>query len=666
LTRYEASCATDVSTDSAELHTEADTEQTRRLRHVNRLYAVLSAVNRAIIRNTGRVELLQDICRILVEVGEFRMAWFGIPDAQGWIIPEAVYGDTRGYLATIRTSVRDIPQGRGPTGTAIRENRPVICNDIPGNPFMHPWKAQAAESCFNANAAFPVRLPSGVLAGLVIYSSEKDFFSTDEEKLVQEICADTGYALEFIATEQRRAVAEEHLVQERTRLKALVGELTESEQKFHSFSNAAPDAIILLDDQDQITFWNSAAERIFGYGADEMMGQRLHPLLTPPQYCAAYHAAQEHFTRTGQGNAINRTRELTALRKNGEEFPVELSLSSFRIGGRWQAAGILRDITKRKGDETTLREQAEQLQEEVARRRSSQELLQIQQHQLEILNAELEKRIADEVIKNRDKDRALMHNEKMVSLGQLAAGVAHEINNPMGYIASNLRILSKYLDLMISYDRIREEAGTAVPTPEQQEMIANCRKEMDIETILEDSVNLVSESLDGAQQVTNIVQDMKSFSRVDAVFMQPVSLESCLERALHICHNELKYVASIRKEYEPGPDILGHPGQLNQVFLNLLVNAGQAITPPGEIVVRCWHDTEFVYAAVSDTGSGIPDTVMEKIFDPFFTTKEEGKGTGLGLSISFEIIKKHQGELFLESTVGKGTTFTVKLPALVN
>ena len=130
-----------------------------------------------------------------------------------------------------------------------------------------------------------------------------------------------------------------------------------------------------------------------------------------------------------------------------------------------------------------------------------------------------------------------------------------------------------------------------------------------------------------------------------------------------ICYNELKYVATIQKVYEPSPRILCHPGQLNQVFLNLLINAGQAIiTVPGEIVLRCWSDDDNVYASVSDTGQGIPDEILSRIFNPFFTTKEVGEGTGLGLSISYEIIKKQHGEILVMSTPGKGTTFTVRLP----
>ncbi len=309
-----------------------------------------------------------------------------------------------------------------------------------------------------------------------------------------------------------------------------------------------------------------------------------------------------------------------------------------------------------------LNEQAELLQQEVDERRKAQELLLEQQLQLESLNMELERRVADEVQKNREKDQALLQSEKMASIGQLAAGVAHEINNPMGFISSNLRTLSEYFDQMVQFDRLmQEKIGDELSAP-VREAIAEDRESLEIDYVLSDGVDLISESLGGAGRVTRIVLDLKNFSRLDALEYEAVELSSCMESALTICYNELKYVANIRKEYEPVPLVLCHPGQLNQVFLNLLVNAGQSIVPPGEVVLSCWQDGTFVYASVSDTGSGIPEEIRNRIFEPFFTTKDVGKGTGLGLSLSYEIIKRHQGELLVDSTMGVGTTFTVKLP----
>jgi two-component system, NtrC family, sensor kinase len=192
--------------------------------------------------------------------------------------------------------------------------------------------------------------------------------------------------------------------------------------------------------------------------------------------------------------------------------------------------------------------------------------------------------------------------------------------------------------------------------------------ELEIDAILDDGADLINGTLGGARRVTKIVQDLKHFTRHKRLEVQDteaITLERCLESALLICYNQLKGVAMVRKEYEPLPTVLCNQDQLSQVFLNLLLNAGQAMVAPGEIVLRSRHDELFVYVSVSDTGAGIPEKTMSKIFDPFFTSKEVGKGTGLGLSISAEIVKKHGGELLVESVVGVGTTFTVKLPRTV-
>ena len=269
---------------------------------------------------------------------------------------------------------------------------------------------------------------------------------------------------------------------------------------------------------------------------------------------------------------------------------------------------------------------------------------------LKCLNEQLEERVAEEVRKNREKESRLRQQEKLASIGQLAAGVAHEINNPMAFISGNLRVLADYFNQIVQYNNTLQEQGVGLGDSGE------------IEYILTDGVDVIAESLNGAERVTKIVSDLRSFSRVDAMESEPMALSLCMESALNICRNGMKYAATIRKEYAPIPEVLCNPGQLNQVFLNLLVNAGQAISPPGEITLRCWHDEGFVYASVTDNGEGIPEEVRERLFEPFFTTKDVGKGIGLGLSVSYEIIKNHQGEILVASEMGKGSTFTVKLP----
>ncbi len=321
----------------------------------------------------------------------------------------------------------------------------------------------------------------------------------------------------------------------------------------------------------------------------------------------------------------------------------------------------IRNYLELKRIESALQRQTDILKVEVAGHEKARELLQSQQRQLETLNGELEERVATEVKKCREKDQVLMENEKMVSLGLIAAGVAHEINNPMGYIVSNLHILADYFHQIVTSGRMGEKNDTEEPAACRGESRAVTR---DMEFILVDGADLIRESLEGAGRVTKIVQELKAFSRNDATECKTVTLVSCLESALTVAANELKYVATVRREYESDREVCCNPGQLGQVFLNLLVNAGHAIVSDklGEIVLRSWHDELFVYVSVEDTGGGIPEEIRARIFDPFFTTKEVGKGTGLGLSVSRGIMEKHRGELLVESVVGVGTTFTVKLP----
>jgi signal transduction histidine kinase len=299
--------------------------------------------------------------------------------------------------------------------------------------------------------------------------------------------------------------------------------------------------------------------------------------------------------------------------------------------------------------------QSELLQQEIEERRRVEELLQEQQQQLEF-------RVAEEVKKNREKDRMLVQNDKMASLGQVAAGVAHEINNPVGYITGNLYVLGEYFELLDRYDlAILENCRDALPLPLRNQL-NGVRETLNIRHILDDGVQLLGETRDGAARIAEIVLNLKNFSRMDAAEVEPVLLQSCLKSALMIVRNELKYVATqIREEYEEAPAILGHPGQLSQVFLNLLINAGYAIAPAGRIFLNSWSDPGYVYASVRDTGSGIPDEVKDRILEPFFTTKG-AKGTGLGLSISHDIVKRHGGDLLMESSPGKGATFTVRFP----
>ncbi len=304
--------------------------------------------------------------------------------------------------------------------------------------------------------------------------------------------------------------------------------------------------------------------------------------------------------------------------------------------------------------------------EDITLRKRSEELILEKQELLQTFNIRLEERVEEEISKSRGKDLMVMRQEKLASLGQLAAGVAHEINNPVSFVDSNMREFADYFNQMKKYLTLQQELLGHTATQEQLEELALSAQKLEIPMILDDGASLLTESLDGVKRVAQIVHDLKNFVRVDTEEYEPVDLTSCLERALTIVFNELKYVAVIVKEYLPLPLTLCNPGQLNQVFLNLLTNAGHAVTDmtSGRITLKTRHDDGFVYTSVTDNGHGIPPEIKERIFEAFFTTKEVGKGTGLGLSISYDIINKHHGELLMESAVGVGTTFTVILPRL--
>jgi len=282
-------------------------------------------------------------------------------------------------------------------------------------------------------------------------------------------------------------------------------------------------------------------------------------------------------------------------------------------------------------------------------------------------NANLEKtqqELKDAYDELKSAQSQMLQKEKMASIGQLAAGVAHEINNPMGFIASNVNSLGRYTKKITEFIHVQDEAIASADLPELSNELNEKRKKLKLDFILEDIDQLIEESLDGADRVKKIVQNLKSFSRVDEADHQSADINECIESTLNIVWNELKYKVTVTKDYGELPMTYCYPQQLNQVFMNLLVNAAHAIEKEGEITIRTWNGDGHVNISISDNGEGIPEDKIDKIFEPFYTTKPVGKGTGLGLSITYDIIKNHDGVLSVNSEAGKGTTFNIKIPVI--
>lgn len=261
----------------------------------------------------------------------------------------------------------------------------------------------------------------------------------------------------------------------------------------------------------------------------------------------------------------------------------------------------------------------------------------------------------------------LLQSEKLATIGLLAAGVAHEINNPMSFFASNMAMLQTYIEKYHGYiDGLEEEIRSAA-SGRLPEAVQALRQSFEIDYVRGDISALIEENMKGLERIKQIVHDLKIFSRVDTASKGLVDLDRCLESTINIVSNEIKYVAVLKKEFGTVPLISSYAQQLSQVFMNLLINAVQAIRSKGgeglgEIQVHTWCDETNAFVAVTDNGCGIVPQELPKIFDPFYTTKEVGQGTGLGLSISDELIRKEGGEITVVSEVGVGSTFTVRLP----
>ena len=265
------------------------------------------------------------------------------------------------------------------------------------------------------------------------------------------------------------------------------------------------------------------------------------------------------------------------------------------------------------------------------------------------------------IAKLNETQGQLLQSEKMASIGQLAAGIAHEINNPVGYASSNIATLTVYFDRIVSLIQAYEQQEQKLPEAALA-TVKEVKSAVELAYLYEDIPVLLKESSEGLDRIKKIVVDLKNFAHTDADEWEMADLQKGLESTVNVVWNELKYKTELIRDYAEIPQIECKLAQLNQVFLNLLVNAAQAIEKHGIITLRTRQLDNQVMVEVSDTGHGIEKENLTRIFDPFFTTKPVGKGTGLGLSLSYGIIQKHHGKIEVESQVGQGTTFRIFLP----
>ncbi len=464
-------------------------------------------------------------------------------------------------------------------------------------------------------------------------------FATGDESVrtrhyeIAQVCRDgstieTEAVATLIADAQGRVTHLQGISRDITERRRIEAALAESEEKFRTIYDTINDGIFVHDaDDGRILDVNASACKMYGYSREQLLAldiARISACVVPYTMAEAQEYVRLALEQGWQAF------EWLARDSADRQFWVAVNLQAFKLGKGRRVLAVVHDIDSRKQAE-------ENLKRALAEAKA--------------LNSKL-----------AEAQSQLLQSEKMASIGQLAAGVAHELNNPIGFVSSNLATLERYLQDIFAITTAYEAAEAADAGCPRLDTVHAIKHDRDFDFIKTDIVQLMAESKDGLARVAKIVRDLKDFSRAGEAELQWADLHQGLDSTLNIVWNELKYKCTVIKEYGELPPVRCVLSQLNQVFMNLLVNAAHAIPEKGQITVRTGLRGDEVFVAVADTGTGIAPENLNRLFDPFFTTKPVGKGTGLGLSLAYSIVKKHQGRIEVESAVGEGTTFTVWLP----
>jgi len=467
----------------------------------------------------------------------------------------------------------------------------------------------------------------GDLLGLVYleHDLQAGVFTEERVMLLNALVAQAAISLENV----RYC---EHLAKENDRLNAVQSELVFQRNLLRTLAETFPHRIYAKDTQTRFIFGNMAVAQGMGVASpDELLGKTDFGFY--PAACATrYYREEQAIMQSGQP-LMHHEEEVNYLLTNDVAWMLTTKVPLRDDEGKVIGiVGVNYNITERKRTEMEL----------VSR---NAELLE--------LNARLSQAQAQ-----------LVQSEKLASIGQLAAGVAHEINNPIGFIFSNFTALDGYLEKLLAMLAAYKEAEHFIDSKATTDKLKVLSERVDLPFLKDDIPVLMAETKDGITRVRKIVQALTDFSRIGGKLeWQFADLHQGIDATLNIISSEIKYKADVVKEYGQIPEVECLPSEINQVIMNLLVNAAHALGEErGRITIRTRAEHETVSIEISDTGCGIEKENLSRIFDPFYTTKPVGKGTGLGLSLSYGIVQKHDGTLEVESKIGKGTTFRLALP----
>lgn len=419
------------------------------------------------------------------------------------------------------------------------------------------------------------------------------------------------------------ARAVEQFLEDRRRLAETQLSLQQSEEMLRAITDAVQSAVFLIDDEDRIQFVNPAAGATFGYSREEMIGYRLHEIIIPERFRQQAREGLSAYSHTGEGPMLGKPQEMIARHKSGKELTILIQVGRIYKEGRWWAVGSAVDITERLEAEADLK---------------------------------------------RAQNEAL-HAARLASVGQLAAGIAHEINTPAQYVSDNLRFIDEAVNSILPVLSVAQNLAKTISDRQTAAAFDDSYEKADVEYLVEELPAAIRQSLDGIGKVSQIVRSMKEFSHPGGGAKELADINKAIENAITITRSTWKEAATVEPRFDPDlPQVYCSIGEMNQVFLNLIVNAAHAIEQAkkpemGTIAIETRVAGDEVLIAVADTGGGIPAAIREHIFDPFFTTKSVGKGSGQGLAICYDIVvNKHKGRIEVGGVPGQGAVFTVYLP----
>jgi PAS domain S-box-containing protein len=669
-------------------------EAERKVAHATRLYAVLSQINQSIVRIDDRDRLFEDICRIAVEHGGFRMAWVGLIDKEQKIVkPAAHCGYEEGYLEKIAVSIsEDIPEGWGPSGRAIREGRHVVCNRIETDPCMMPWHEEALKRGYRSSGTFPLRVRGEVVGVLKIYSEEEGFFDDEEVHLLEEVADDISFALEALERDAQR--------------KALEDDLIRSEKRYRELFNYISNGVVVYEaayggEDFIVRDFNRAGEEIEKIKKEELVGKKLTDAFPGVREFGLFDVIRrvwktgipEHFpTKLYKDSRIQGWREnyvyklptgevvavyedVTERRRAEEEITLfkdlmdrsndsifvvdaatarflyvnDTACSSLRYGREELLNMRVTDVEEhlpgsadwKNADE--LKKKGHAVFDTVLRRKDGTvypaevNIKFVTQHNRDYMVS-----IARDVTEKRRLEEQLRQAQKMEAVGQLAGGVAHDFNNILSAIIGYGHVL---FEKMEEADPLR----------------------VNVEQILE-----------AAEKAADVTHSLLAFSRKQIFNLKPVDINEVIRKMERFLSRVIGEDVELKTLlHEAQLPVLADNGQMEQVLMNLAMNARDAMPRGGSLTITAGRfvlDDAFVAAhgygerggyaliSVNDTGKGMDEETRSRIFEPFFTTKEMGKGTGLGLAMVYGIIKQHGGYINVYSEPGRGATFRIYLP----